>query len=699
MSVIQRIRDKGAWFVFGIIALALLAFILQDGSFRRGNFFSNTTVIGKVNGQSIERANFEEKVSMYGGRGANREQTIAQLWNNEVASIIMDQQYKKLGLTVTAKEVSDILFNPVTSPLKREFTDPKTGMFMADEAKAAFEQLKKSKNTQQMAQVEEAYIKPAIQQALQAKYQALLQQAMYVPKWLGTKTEADNNLISNVSYVYAPYSAIPDSSVKVSDDEIMAYANKHKDEYKRDEESRSIAYVSFDANPSAADSMATYQQVLAKKADLATNTNINSFFAQNTSDLPYYDGFISKNQIKQKSIDSITKLPVTGVYGPYLDGNEYVIAKLIAMKQLPDSAKVRHILVATHQQDQQTGVLQRVREDSAARKIMDTIEMELKAGIPFDSVAMKYSDDGNKNSGGVYDYFTTGRMVPSFNDFSFEKPVGSKGVITTEYGLHYVEVLGQKGSSPAYKIAYYAKPITVSNETDAAAVNAAAQFVSLSKNRKDFDAAAAKMNKPILTAGDIKENDYNVPNLGDSRSLVRWIYEHSVGDVDQDPVRIGNNYVVPIVTAAIKPGLPPAAILKPMIEPIVRNEKKAKILLDTKFKAGADLNAFATATGSSVQKADSISFSAPFITGIGNDAKFTGASFNKAYLNKVTPPIAGSNGVFALQVEAINSKTSTPEESQTIQQTLLQSLRMATYRGMDALRKSAVVKDYRSKFY
>ena len=41
MSVIQRIRDKGAWFVFGIIALALLAFILQDGSFRRGNFFSN----------------------------------------------------------------------------------------------------------------------------------------------------------------------------------------------------------------------------------------------------------------------------------------------------------------------------------------------------------------------------------------------------------------------------------------------------------------------------------------------------------------------------------------------------------------------------------------------------------------------------------------------------------------------------------
>jgi peptidyl-prolyl cis-trans isomerase D len=96
MSVIQRIRDKGAWFIFGIIALALLAFIFQDGSFLRGNFFSNTTVIGKVNGEKIERGDFEEKVSMYGGSGANREQVIAKLWNNGVASIIMEQQYRKL---------------------------------------------------------------------------------------------------------------------------------------------------------------------------------------------------------------------------------------------------------------------------------------------------------------------------------------------------------------------------------------------------------------------------------------------------------------------------------------------------------------------------------------------------------------------------------------------------------------------------
>ena len=78
MSVIQRIRDRGAWIIFGIIALALIAFILQDGVGRGGSSFSNTSTIGKVNGEKIERGDFEEKLAlqeqMYAGQGATRDQ-------------------------------------------------------------------------------------------------------------------------------------------------------------------------------------------------------------------------------------------------------------------------------------------------------------------------------------------------------------------------------------------------------------------------------------------------------------------------------------------------------------------------------------------------------------------------------------------------------------------------------------------------
>ena len=96
-------------------------------------------------------------------------------------------------------------------------------------------------------------------------------------------------------------------------------------------------------------------------------------------------------------------------------------------------------------------------------------------GSPFDSLA-KLSDDDpegenpqrGKYKGGIYDGVTAGGMVPEFNDFIFGNPVGTKGVVKTEFGYHYIEILSQKGGSPAYKIAYLALPIEASQETDAA---------------------------------------------------------------------------------------------------------------------------------------------------------------------------------------------------------------------------------------
>ncbi len=696
MSVIQRIRDKGAWIVFAIIALALIAFILQDGVRRGGSGFSSNSVLGKVNGQNIERVDFEQKLLMY-GKGQQREQLIGQLWNQEVSTLIMKQEFDKLGLSISQKELNEIIFGE-RSPLKREFTDPQTGIFDVEKAKQAFAQIKKSKNSEQQAGIIEAYIEPAILQALNDKYQAMLQQSLYVPKWMIEKQQADNNLVSAVSFVYVPYSAVSDSTIKVSDDDILNYAKKHKKEYEREEETRTISFVSFSASASAADSSATKNQLYLLKSEFSSTSDIPSFFAKNATESPFYDSYVSKKEIKQKSIDSIIKVPAGGIYGPYVDGNNFVLARVVGVKQIPDSVKVRHILISTHQQDQNSGTLARVREDSAARKIMDTVEAEIKSGKNFDSVCAKFSDDGNKNKGGVYDFFASARMVPTFNDFSFNKPVGSKGVIQTEFGFHYVEVLAQKGSGPGYKIAYLSKPIIVSNETDAAANNAASQFAGTSRNKKQFDDNAAKLNKLSIPSGEIKENDFTISGLGESRQLVRWVYEHSAGDVNDQPIRIGDKYIVSIISSVIKPGLPPAQVIRPAIESIVRNQKKAKQIIENKFK-GNTLEALAISTGSTLQKSDSLLFTNPFIPGVGNDSKFSGTAFNASNKGKVTEPVAGTSGVFALRVENIGAKANSTQTPESIRQAALQSQRMAIYRGSEALRKSSAVKDYRSKFY
>ena len=59
MSLIQRIRDKAAWIIFGAIALALLAFIVQDAFYRKGGGSTGGgNSVGKINGTSIDHEVF-----------------------------------------------------------------------------------------------------------------------------------------------------------------------------------------------------------------------------------------------------------------------------------------------------------------------------------------------------------------------------------------------------------------------------------------------------------------------------------------------------------------------------------------------------------------------------------------------------------------------------------------------------------------
>lgn len=696
MSVIQTIRDRGTWIIFVIIAVALIAFILQDGAGRGGSAFSNSSVIAKVNGTSIERGAFEERLksqeAMYAGQGATRDQLIGTVYNMEVDNIVLNQEFEKLGLVVSAKELNDILFGE-NSPLRQEFTDPKTGVFKVDDAKRAFAQIKKSKNAEQIKMINSGYIEPTIQNSLRNKYQNLLIQSVYVPKWMVEKQQADNNAIASASYVYYPYVAVSDSSIKVSDADINNYVKKHSNEFKKEEETRSIAYVTFSAAPTSADSAATLAQINDLKADFAASSDAAAFLGKVGTELAFYNSYFGGSRIQVANKDSIIRLPVGGLFGPYVDGNNYVLAKMVGIKQWPDSVTVRHILIGTN--DPQSG--QQVRDDSTGKKLVDSIQTAIKNGADFNALVTKYSDDGgSKEKGGVYDYFPQGQMVIPFNDFAFDNPVGAKGVVRTDFGYHYIEILGQKNRAPAYKIAYLAKPIISSNETMNEANTAAASFASSAKGSKEFNDNAAKLAKPILSATEIKQNDFTVGTMANTRSLVRWIYENKEGAVS-DPTEVGDQIIVAMVTNVNKAGLMGVNEARPLVEGLIRNDKKAKIIIETKMK-GSSLEEIAKSSGSSILRADSLSFGSGFINGVGNEPKIVGAAFNKAVQGKVADLIAGSSGVFAVKGETVAAK---PSDSlpETVKQALIQNRKMAIYRSIEALRKAATVKDYRFSFY
>ena len=706
MSVIQNIRDKYAVLVIALIALSLVGFVMMDAFVNRGrgSMFSNTTSVGKVNGKSIDRNDFEKKITntqaMY-GQGADREQLIGMVWNQAIDELVMNEEYNKVGLSFTAKELNDNLFgNNPPDWMKQQFGDPAKGEpFRLNEAKQYFANVKKQKNNPQIDLFYEAYIQqPIINNTLRQKYMALLTQSVYVPKWIAEKQISDNNAISNISYVSIPYASINDTTIKITDADVMAYVSEHKSEFKQDEETRGISYVSFSASATSADSVTAKQQVLDLKSELQSTTDVQSFLGRVGTELPYNDAYTLVSLISVPFADSIKRLGDGQMFGPYIDGKNYAIAKMIGRRTMPDSVKCRHILIKTSDKGQTT------LADSVGKKRVDSIEAAIKGGADFNAMVLKYSDDaGSKDKKGEYDFtsvqFTT--LSKEFSEVIFYGKVGDKKVVKVENstygGYHYIEVLEQKKIEMAFKIAYLEKPILPSQETVNNATTAAQQFAASSKNKKQFDENVTKENKQSLSASEIKENDFSISGLGSSRSMVRWVYEKQLGDISE-PTELDEKIIVAVISEVNPKGTMPVSKARPLTEVYIRNEKKAQQILNS--IKGNTLEEIATANKTTVMKADSISFVMPFIPNIGNEIKVAGAAFNKNIVGKVSTAIAGATGVFVVKVEKIDAKPSDGNTAEMLRTNLEnQQKNSLGYRSVEALKKAATIKDYRFTFY
>jgi peptidyl-prolyl cis-trans isomerase D len=295
-------------------------------------------------------------------------------------------------------------------------------------------------------------------------------------------------------------------------------------------------------------------------------------------------------------------------------------------------------------------------------------------------------------------------MVKAFNDFVFGGKVGDRDVVKTEYGYHLVEILGQKGSQPYYKIAYLAKPVAASNETDNAASNQASQFAGNSRDQKAFDAAFDKDLKgkgfAKLVAADIRPNDYSINGLGASREFVKAIFEADKGQVLQ-PYRVGDAYVVATVTDVEEAGLQSVAKARTAVEPVLRNQKKAA-QIKQRIGKPASLEAVSSALNQPVQTVDSLRFNDQRNPALGYELKVLGAAFNPDNRGKVVPEaLEGQAGVYVLRVDNVGTTSvmagSIEDQRNAMQMQARQSMQ---YRPpTEVLKKSAKIEDNRAKFY
>jgi peptidyl-prolyl cis-trans isomerase D len=613
-----------------------------------------------------------------------------QVWNQYIEETVLSDEYEELGLTVSSNELNDMLFGNNPPPdLKQQFTNPQTGQYDVNGLKSAIANLKKSSDNPQAKNFKELYLPALVNNRLKEKYTALLANSMYLPKWMLEKMATDNNTIASISYVNVAYTTISDSAVKVTDDEIEEYISTRKEEFKQPE-SRSISYVVFDAAPSQTDSQAVYNQVISLKDEFAAATDVPAFLVRNGSEVPYSEGYVLKSKMQVPNTDSIQSLGDGQVFGPYLDGPNYVLAKMIGKRTVPDSVKVRHILISTQQ-----GL-----PDSTAKNRIDSIANAIKGGADFNLLSLQFNDDpGSKDKGGEYEFSSLqmGNLAKEFADAIFYGKAGDKKVVKTSFGYHYIEVLSQKNFETGYQVAYLAKSINPSETTEHTASGLANQFAGESRNAKAFEQNINKYKYTKLLGMDIKPTDNMLPGLGSSRPLIRWVYEADLGDVSE-PYPVADKYVVALVTEINKEGTMSPAKARPQVEYIIRNRKKAE-QIKNKIGNANSLEAIATTMGVQVQRADSISFASPIIPNVGQEPKVIGAAFNKAWLKKVSAPIAGNGAVYVIRPESVSAVAN--QDVNVDQQRTAMEMRMKSmsgFRSIDALKKSADIQDDRGKF-
>lgn len=711
MQIIQGIRDKGAAIVIAVIALSLIGFILMDAK-QQGNqiFGSRSENIGKVNSSSIGYEEFKKKADFLelqeeqqSGRKpdpARLAQIREQVWNTITAEKVFYAEADKLGIDFTSKELESILkSSDQSNPLMQEkdMVDPQTGKLDIAKVNQAISNIKKAKD-EQLDVINAQLISPQKISSISGKYFAMLNASAYYPAWMEEKDMADKKNFANISYVGIPYSVISDSAIKVTDAEIEKYIQSHKDLFKQ-EAGRTISYVSFSQLPDAADSARIREAVESLRDAFVSETNVKNFIARNASVIDFDTNYYPKAKITSIAIDSIIKLAPGSVYGPYVDKNSYVLAKILGVKTFPDSIKARHILIPTN--DPQTG--QPLMEDSLGKKKADSILGAIKAGADFVAMAREFGTDATKDKGGDLGFFGySAPMVEEFNQACFGKPVGTLEVIRSRFGYHVIELTAAKGATPAYQIGFLAKEILASEATIEKASLEATKLAA-QKDPKNFDAYIQKNGlRKISSAALIKENDANAGELQDARQLIRWVFEAKKGEIS-DPYNIGDMFVVAVVDKIFSEGTQDVETAKPMVEGVIRDQKKAEQIVKN-LGANPTLEKAAAAYSKDILSAgldSSLTFTSPIINGIGTEPKLTGAIFNKENLNKVAAPLAGKTMVYVFKVNGIASKPADTEtEAAQFKTQQISALRnQAATSWFEGLRKKATIKDNRSKFF
>ena len=715
MAALGKIRSKGGILV-AAIGLALFAFLAEE-AFRSCNGIKSETrqQIGEILGEKISVQDYQKLIDEYQSAikftmqrdnltEDELNQVKDQVWQQLVNNRVLEADAKKVGLTVTEQELSNVL-NDGTNPMLAQtpFVNQQTGRFDINALQQFLDGYNKAKasNSPQLEQMQTIYDywlfveKNLRTQLLGQKYQALLASCVLSNKAEAKMAFKDNNEESEIQLASLAYSTIKDADVKVTDEDLKAKYEELKPAFRQNTETRDIKFVDYQIKASASDRNAIVKDMNALQKQLATATDPSMVISKSGSMIPYLGLPVSSKAYQQypdiaSKIDSLA-VGTTGVTENKQD-NTLNIIRVMSKAQLPDSVQFRQIQVAAN-----------TPEEAHAKA--DSIQKALAGGADFVAIAKRYGQTGEK-------VWFTGQQYEAAPSMSEDNRTYIEALLNGEVnaiqnvaltqGNIILQVVDKKAMKTKTTAAIIKKLIDFSKATRSDAYNKFSEFVAKSATAADLEKNASKYGYHVQSLNDVSTSEHYVAGVHGTRDALKWLFDAKQGDVSPLYECGDNDHLMVIVLSAIHPkGY--RSWDDPQVKEILKREvikdKKAEKLM-AKLK-GVNSIAAAQAKGAKVSTVSQITFAAPaFVQATGSAEPALSGAVAATVVGKFSKnPVKGNAGVYVFQVvkKALRAG-SKYNEAMAMQQAAQQNMQFLSNFMQDLILKANVV-DNRYLFF
>ena len=478
----------------------------------------------------------------------------------------------------------------------------------------------------------------------------------YAGKWAGKK-----------------YSEVPDSLFNVSDSDLRAYYNSHKDLF-RQLPSRTISYVVFEVAPTDDDLLNLEKKVTEVGKEFAVTEELKSFVRGNRNG-KVADNYVSAAQLSEEEAEA---LMAGKTYGPVLKNNEWTMARVLSSKMAPDTIGVRHIVLPYTEE-----------------KLADSLLTALRDGADFAAAAAQYSVyDATAANGGEVGELPFSTFTGEFAEALGDARQGDIVKIASGDAIQLMQVYRTGKPVKQVQVASITYPVEASAETRRTMHNEAGSFMVNAKGSAETFAEAASTAAVTPRVAVIPQGERTIRGLEDSRDITRWAYGAEPGDVSEI-FPAGKDYVVAMLTEIDDDEYASVEKMSAQIRAQVLRDKKYDYIVGQ--LSGSSLAEQAASLGTEVADFKDVTFSSFYVDGPGFEPRLVGA-ITSSDKGAVSAPVKGMSGVYVFEVEDVQTADKQTAEGEKVRAQAMNES-MAQQFAIPAVQQMAEIQDLRGKYF